>query len=130
MSSSKVASSPKCRSLARKRPAVGAAANDVRQRGDAATGETLSARAIQFASEIERILDEDESALSVDAIQALMGALCRIYSVQAENGATFTPIKEGQVVSPTAVMVTAGGLLRASNLTVFELGMWKSWTGR
>ena len=33
-------------------------------------------------------------------------------------------------VSPTDVMVTASGLLRAANLAVFELGMWQSWTGR
>ena len=57
-----------------------------------------------------------------------MGALCRVYSAQVENGAKFTPIAEGQVVSPTGVMVTASGLLRAANLAVFELGMWQSWT--
>ena len=33
-------------------------------------------------------------------------------------------------VTPTEVMVTASGLLRAANLAVFELGMWQSWTGR
>ena len=47
-----------------------------------------------------------------------------------ENGAKFTPIPEGQAVSPTGVMLTASGLLRAANLAVFELGMWQSWTGR
>ena len=33
-------------------------------------------------------------------------------------------------VTPTEVMTTASGLLRAVNLAVFELGMWQSWTGR
>ena len=63
-------------------------------------------------------------------MQTLMGTLCRVYSAQVENGAKYTPIAEGQVVSPTGVMVTASGLLRAANLAVFELGMWQSWTGR
>ena len=63
-------------------------------------------------------------------MQTLMGTLCRVYSAQVEGGAKFTPIAEGQAVSPTGVMLTASGLLRAANLAVFELGMWQSWTGR
>lgn len=90
----------------------------------------LSADTIRLAAEIERAFAKDENALSIDAMQAMMGALCRIYSVQVENGAKFTPIAEGQAVNPTGVMITASGLLRAANLAVFELGMWQSWTGR
>jgi hypothetical protein len=90
----------------------------------------LSADAIRLAAEIERAFETSDNALSVEAMQVLMGTLCRIYSAQVESGAKFTPIAEGQVVSPTGVMVTASGLLRAANLAVFELGMWQSWTGR
>jgi hypothetical protein len=90
----------------------------------------VSADAIRLAAEIERAFAKNDNALSPDAMQALMGALCRVYSAQVENGAKYTPIAEGQVVSPTGVMVTASGLLRAANLAVFELGMWQSWTGR
>jgi hypothetical protein len=93
-----------------------------------ATG--LSAEAIRLAAEIEREFAKRDDAISVEAMQALMGALCRVYAAQVEAGARFTPIEEGQVVSPTGVMVTASGLLRAANLAVFELGMWQSWTGR
>ena len=90
----------------------------------------LSDQAIRLAREIERQFAKSDDALSVEAMQALMGALCRVYSAQVESGAKFTPIPEGQVVSPTGVMLTASGLLRAANLAVFELGMWQSWTGR
>ena len=90
----------------------------------------LSDHAIRLAREIEREFAKSENALSVEAMQTLMGALCRVYSAQVESGAKFTPIPEGQVVSPTGVMLTASGLLRAANLAVFELGMWQSWTGR
>ena len=90
----------------------------------------LSADAIKLAGEIERAFAKSDQAISEDAMQALMGALCRVYSAQVENGAKYTPIAEGQIVSPTGVMVTASGLLRAANLAVFELGMWQSWTGR
>ena len=90
----------------------------------------LSADAIKLAANIEQAFKKSDDAISEAAIQTLMGTLCRVYSAQVENGAKYTPIAEGQVVSPTGVMVTASGLLRAANLAVFELGMWQSWTGR
>jgi hypothetical protein len=90
----------------------------------------LSQQAIRLAREIERQFAKSENVLSIEAMQTLMGTLCRIYSAQVESGAKFTPIPEGQVVSPTGVMLTASGLLRAADLAVFELGMWQSWTGR
>ncbi len=94
------------------------------------TQNDLSDEAIRLAGDIERQFANSENVLSIEAMQALMSALCRVYSAQVENGAKFTPIPEGQVVSPTGVMLTASGLLRAANLAVFELGMWQSWTGR
>jgi hypothetical protein len=94
------------------------------------TRDELSAQAIRLAREIEREFAKGDDVLSVEAMQMLMTALCRVYAAQVEGGARFTPIPEGQVVSPTGVMLTASGLLRAANLAVFELGMWQSWTGR
>ena len=90
----------------------------------------LSADAIKLATQIEQAFKKSDDAISEDAMQTLMGTLCRVYAAQVENGAKYTPIAEGQIVSPTGVMVTASGLLRAANLAVFELGMWQSWTGR
>jgi hypothetical protein len=122
------------RPTASARPKAGAAKTAAAKAGagTAATapGNGLSAEAIRLADEIERAFTKRDDAISVEAMQALMGALCRVYAAQVENGAKFTPIAEGQVVSPTGVMVTASGLLRAANLAVFELGMWQSWTGR
>jgi hypothetical protein len=90
----------------------------------------LSADAIKLATEIEQAFKKSDDAISAEAMQALMSTLCRVYTAQVENGANYTPIPEGQIVSPTGVMVTASGLLKAANLAVFELGMWQSWTGR
>jgi hypothetical protein len=90
----------------------------------------LSADALRLAAEIERAFAKSDDVLTPEAMQSLMGTLCRVYAAQVEAGAKHTPIVEGQAVSPTGVMVTASGLLRAANLAVFELGMWQSWTGR
>jgi len=125
-------SSPKAAAKAR-RPAVVAKLKDAATRTVAPKITTpqsgLSADAIKLAGEIEKAFKKSDAAVSEEAMQTLMGALCRVYAAQVENGANYTPIAEGQVVSPTGVMVTASGLLRAANLAVFELGMWQSWTG-
>ena len=126
-------SSPKAATKAR-RPAAVAKMRDAATRTVAPKITTpqsgLSADAIKLAGEIEKAFRKSDAAVSEEAMQTLMGALCRVYAAQVENGANYTPIAEGQVVSPTGVMVTASGLLRAANLAVFELGMWQSWTGR
>ena len=90
-----------------------------------------SAQARDLAAEIERAVAEDRlDVLSTEAAQKLMASLCKLYASRIEAGSRETPVEEGQVVSPTGIMVTASGLLRAADLAVFELGMWQSWTGR
>ena len=126
--SSPKATTAKSRRPANAKPKVVAAKPKAVAAKTSANG--LSAEAIKLADDIERAFAKSDNAISEQAMQALMGALCRVYSAQVENGARYTPIPEGQVVSPTGVMVTASGLLRAANLAVFELGMWQSWTGR
>ena len=127
-------SSPKAAAKTARRPAAVAKLKATATRTVAPKPKTpqtgLSADAIKLADEIERAFQKSDDAISEDAMQALMGTLCRVYAAQVENGAQYTPIAEGQIVSPTGVMVTASGLLRAANLAVFELGMWQSWTGR
>jgi hypothetical protein len=127
-------SSPKAAAKPARRPAAFSKMKAVATRTVApkiTTPQTgLSADAIKLAGEIEKAFKKSDNAISEEAMQALMGTLCRVYAAQVESGAKYTPIAEGQVVSPTGVMVTASGLLRAANLAVFELGMWQSWTGR
>ena len=126
-------SSPKAAAAkaARRQPAkTRTSAKPAGAKPKAASGNGLSADAERLAADIERAFAKSDQVLSREAMQSLMGTLCRVYAAQVEAGAQYTPIAEGQVVSPTGVMVTASGLLRAANLAVFELGMWQSWTGR
>jgi hypothetical protein len=90
-----------------------------------------SAEAKQLAATIERDLRNGRlDTLTPDAFQALMAALCKSYGTQREAGADFLPVADRTSVSPTEIMSTTSGLLKAANLAVFELGMWQSWTGR
>jgi hypothetical protein len=97
-----------------------------------ATGTTAaSAQATQLAADIERgLADGRIDMLSPEALQALMAAVCKAYAAQIEDGNPIAALAQRTTVTPTEVMVTASGLLRATNLAVFELGMWQSWTGR
>jgi hypothetical protein len=87
-----------------------------------------TAAAEQLAADIQRALRAgDHEVLSPEVLQTLMTAACRLYSAQVEAGSQALPVGE---VTPTDIMVTASGLMKAGNLAVFELGMWQSWTGR
>ena len=90
-----------------------------------------SAEATRLAAEIERgLADGRIDMLSPPALQALMAAACKAYAAQVEAGNPMAALAQRTTVTPTEVMLTASGLLRAANLAVFELGMWQSWTGR
>jgi hypothetical protein len=92
---------------------------------------TASAEATRLAADIERgLADGRVDLLTPQALQALMAAACKAYAAQVEAGNPMAALAARTTVTPTEVMVTASGLLRATNLAVFELGMWQSWTGR
>jgi hypothetical protein len=110
-------------------PDVPAAAASKPLAGASPAGDA-SAEALRLAAEIERALAAGQpDVLTQAALQKLMAALCRTYSAQIDAGSDLTPVAMRSLNS-TDVMLTASGLLRASNLAVFELGMWQSWTGR
>jgi hypothetical protein len=96
-----------------------------------ANGSATSLDATRLAAEIERALASGKlDTLTPQALHALMSACCKTYATRVEAGEDLLPLAQRSTVSPTEVMVTASGLLRAANLAVFELGMWQSWTGR
>ncbi|HLH95551.1 MAG TPA: hypothetical protein VKW08_10590 [Xanthobacteraceae bacterium] len=118
----KTVAKPARKPAARHRPAAVHAEPVARQ---------ASAEALRLAAEIETGLANGQlDLLSAEALQALMAATCKAYAARVEAGNPAAALAQRTTVSPTEVMVTASGLLRAANLAVFELGMWQSWTGR
>jgi hypothetical protein len=144
MSSPKRAGKPAPKSKPAAKPAVKAAAKSAKPAVKAATVKAAPAKsaaaapngttshdATRLAAEIEKALVSGKlDTLTPQALHALMGACCKTYATRVEAGEDLLPISQRSTVSPTEVMVTASGLLRAANLAVFELGMWQSWTGR
>jgi hypothetical protein len=89
-----------------------------------------TAEAKRVAATLEHIVvDGNLDAISAEALQALIAAACRLYRARREAGEEFAPVPKNSI-SATDVMVTASGLLKATDLAVFELGMWQNWTGR
>jgi hypothetical protein len=125
-------SSPKAVAKAPRRPRTAVRAATATRKAETRKVESsLSTEATQLAAALERALATGQTdALSDEALQALMAALCRTYGAQIEAGREVLPLKDRMSVTSTDIMTTASGLLRASNLAVFELGMWQSWTGR
>ncbi len=125
MSSRKAATAKPVR---RAKPAVRAAVAPVAKPAPVAAANSGSVAAERLAADIQRALATgDHDVLTPEALQKLMTAACRLYSAQSEAGSQMLPVGE---VTPTDIMITASGLMRAGNLAVFELGMWQSWTGR
>jgi hypothetical protein len=87
--------------------------------------------ALKLAAALEVKFQAGElEALTPEALQALVAALCRYYGATVEAGVDWPILADRMAVSGTDVMVMCGALLKAVDLQVFELGMWQSWSGR
>ena len=68
-------------------------------------------------------------ALPDETMRHLMAALVKVYAAKFDEGQRPVLLDAESDVSATAVLVTASALMKASNLEIFELGMWQSWSG-
>jgi hypothetical protein len=119
------------KSAPRSRAPARLAAKPAAKAPNAKTANGGSAEAKRLAADIERALASGQrDALSTEALQALMTAVCKTYAARVEAGEELLPLPQRGGATATEVMITASGLLKAANLAVFELGMWQSWTGR
>lgn len=99
--------------------------------GGAVVNTPQSALALDLAKQIEAALaDGNIDSLQPHAVQALMAALCKVYSANEDVGNRYPILSGRMAVTGTDVMIVCGALLRAVDLQVFELGMWQSWAGR
>jgi hypothetical protein len=63
-----------------------------------------------------------------ETMRRLMAALVRLYAAKFDEGQRPALLDADGDVSATAVLVTTSALMKASNLEIFELGMWQSWS--
>ena len=120
-------SSPRTAVKAVRKPVKSVAAA---RKAKAQPGNEASAQALKLAAEIEKGIVSGQPAISSQAQQKLLAALCKSYAQQVQAGGAASALGGVSAVSATDVMITASGLLKSADLQVFELGMWQSWTGR
>jgi hypothetical protein len=76
-----------------------------------------------------RIAAGQAGALADETMRRLMAALVKVYAAKFDEGQRPVLLDAESDVSATAVLVTTSALMKASNLEIFELGMWQSWSG-
>jgi hypothetical protein len=67
--------------------------------------------------------------ISPELVQMLFSTACRAYAAHAQLGQTYPISHSSLPLTATDAMIVAGALLKAVDLTVFDLGMWQSWKG-
>jgi hypothetical protein len=93
----------------------------------------------------ERLARAGAAALALDAdpaaaeradpedVALLLAAAVRLYGARADAGRRDAPLPPAGAGAPaptaTDVAVTVTALLRASQIELFELGMWQTWSG-
>jgi hypothetical protein len=94
-----------------------------------------AATSLQRACEAALALARDpEAAARLDErdVQLLLGAAVRLYGARADDGAhgpAFATEAPELTPSATDVVLAATAMLKASQIELFELGMWQAWSG-
>ena len=90
----------------------------------------LTDGAERLAASLEAAISAGQAgAVPDDAMRTLMTALIKVYAAKFDEGQRPALLPADSGVSATAVLVTTSALMKASNLEIFELGMWQSWSG-
>jgi hypothetical protein len=72
----------------------------------------------------------NDATLSDAELQRQFSALLREYARRADEDRSLSPFPPEHGVTATEAMITVSAILAATNLQLFELGMWQSWAGR
>jgi hypothetical protein len=107
--------------LSRARDVMAARSEDARDLVDAAE---------QLAGSLKGWIAAGQAGAFPDqTMRRLMAVLVKLYAAKFDEGQRPALLDADGDVSATAVLVTTSALMRASNLEIFELGMWQSWSG-
>ena len=94
--------------------------------GTAAHGDPqaeVAAAAGAFAAAAERALAAGAEIASAD-IERAMSAAVKLYAAKTESEQTLAPPVASDRVTPTEVVVVVSEMLRAVDVSVFDLAMW------
>jgi len=91
----------------------------------AVAGEEFSPLAEAFAGMAERTLSSrDFSRIANSDLERVITAAVKLYAAKAEAEETVAAPVSAEKVTPTEVVVVVSEMLRAVNLSLFDLAMW------
>src|SRR5262245_34220617 len=93
---------------------------------DADSASRLEAAAIAaFAAAEQAVADGTTDQISDEAVQRLLTAGTRLFARKVEQERRqFSPLESSNAVSATEAVMVLSGMLRAVNLSIFDLSMW------
>jgi hypothetical protein len=83
------------------------------------------------ATELLKARLHEDAAFPPGELQELMAAAVCLFAAAVERGTAAPPFVDavGEAPSATEIMITVGEFLAASEIELFELGMWQTWGG-
>jgi hypothetical protein len=93
---------------------------------DASAAARVEAASLAAVAAAEQALADGETAhISDEAVQRLITAGTRLYAHKVEQERrAFSPLPSPAAVTATEAVVLLSGMLRALNLSLFDLSMW------
>jgi hypothetical protein len=93
---------------------------------DASAVTRLEAAAVAaFAAAEQALADGVTGEISEEAVQRLLTAGTRLYARKVEHeGREFLPLTSAGAATATETVTVLSGMLRAANLSTFDLSMW------
>jgi len=90
---------------------------------DFAALDEAASRALEIAE--KALLDGETEGISDETVQRLLTAGTRLFANKVEmEDRYFSPYTHAQAVTATDVVMTCSDMLRAVNLSTFDLAMW------
>jgi hypothetical protein len=85
----------------------------------------LDAASHRFARAAEQALAGGvASAVASSDVERVLTAAIKLYAAKAETEGTFAPPVSAASVTPTEIVVVVSELLRAADISLFDLAMW------
>lgn len=67
-------------------------------------------------------------ALDQETVQRIAALGVKLYAAARQQGREFPPFPDSSTVNATEVSIMAMGMLKAVNMDVFELSLWRRWS--
>ncbi len=91
---------------------------------DAGLGVAFHSAADAFVQAAEQALAHGTSRIASSELERVLTAAIKLYAAKAEAEEQFPPPVTAEKVTPTEIVLVVSELLRAADISLFDLAMW------